>query len=576
MTKLPRFPFSATRLIRTRYLAGVFAIMAVLMVLSAALGYRSSVAALKHLLREQSHHLLETLLAASRNSLLSSEMSEEILKERLLNNAYFIRSRYEAGEVDDQVLQRIARDNHIFRINIFTPDGEKRFSSHRTEYSPGTGKFHPTERLAPIFSGRADTLLLGIKDARFEDASRFIVAVATAQRHAIVLNLDAAELLRFRHATGYGAMLQQLSRNAGVVYAALQDTAEILAATANVDSLEYILDSPFLTKSLRDSSYEFRFSTFRGEEIFEAVHPFAYRGRTVGLLRLGVSLAPLQAIWEDVYRQGLVITAVLILTGSVLVTLLSMRRSLEDVQQEYREIETEQKALEAQIQRKERLSAMGELASGVAHEIRNPLNTIGAIVQQLDKDFEPARDAEEYHELARLVYGEVQRINQTVKDFLRFSRPEPLHPERFRLSALFHQMRQQYQAMTADQHIHYHQVLDWDGEVCWDRQQIQQMLMNLIENALDALPAEGAISLRAARYGDGQIALEVSDNGPGIPAQIRGKIFNLYFTTKAKGTGIGLSLVQRIVDEHGGVITLESAPESGTTFRILLPREVHG
>lgn len=676
MIKLPSFPFSAARRVRTRTVAGIFAIMVGLMILSAILGYLNSVAALKQLLREQSHHLLETLLAASRNSLLSSEMSEEVLQERLLNNAYFIRARYEKGEINDQTLQQIANDNQIFRINIFTPNGEKRFSSHRTNYPPDAGKFHPAERLAPIFSGRADTLILGIKNARFEDASRFIVAIATAQRHAIVLNLDAEGLLRFRNTTGFGAMLQQLSRNRGIVYAALQDSAEILAATGNVDSLENIQNSPFLTRSLRDSSYEFRFSTFHGEKIFEAVHPFSYRGQTVGLLRLGISLSPLRAIWDNVYRQGFVITAVLILAGSVLMILIVMRKNLENVQQEYREIEsyatgivenvrdgiivldhqdkiklingaaeqlferraaevtdrslealieeakcrqvlhgggmmqeidcrigpqnrhllvsrsfftakdgqrntilvlhdlTERKMLEAQIQRKERLSAMGELASGVAHEIRNPLNTIGAIVQQLDKDFEPVRDAAEYHELARLVYGEVQRINQTVKDFLRFSRPEPLHPERFRLSALFNQLRQQYQAMAAENQIGFQQTLDWDGEVYWDRRQIQQMLMNLIENALDALPAGGEMSLRARLDGDNRVVLEIHDTGPGIPAQIRGKIFNLYFTTKAKGTGIGLSLVQRIVDEHGGVITVESAPENGTVFRILLPREV--
>lgn len=673
---MPRFPFSAAHLIRTRTVAGIFAIMVGLMILSAVLGYFNSEAALKQLLREQSHHLLETLLAASRNSLLSSEMSEEVLKERLLNNAYFIRALYENGQVDDQTLQRIARDNRIFRINIFAPNGEKRFSSHRTNYAPDAGKFHPAERLAPIFSGRTDTLLLGVKNARFEDASRFIVAIATAQRHAIVLNLDAEGLLRFRNATGFGAMLQQLSQNSGIVYAALQDSLEILAATGNVDSLENIQSSPFLTRSLRDSSYEFRFSTFHGEEIFEAVHPFAYRGQTVGLLRLGISLSPLQAIREDAYREAFVITAVLILASSVLMILIVLLKNLENVQQEYREIEsyatgivenvsdgiivldhqekiklinsaaeqlfecraaqvvdqslealletakcrqvlhgggtmqeidcrigpqnrhllvarsyftakdglrntilvlhdlTERKTLEAQVQRKERLSAMGELASGVAHEIRNPLNTIGAIVQQLDKDFEPARDAAEYHALARLVYGEVQRINQTVKDFLRFSRPEPLQPERFRLSALFNQLRQQYQAMAAEKQIGYRQILDWDGEVYWDRRQLQQMLMNLIENALDALSAGGEMSLRASPGGDNRVMLEMHDTGPGIPAQIRGKIFNLYFTTKAKGTGIGLSLVQRIVDEHGGVITVESVPENGTIFRILLPREV--
>ena len=106
---------------------------------------------------------------------------------------------------------------------------------------------------------------------------------------------------------------------------------------------------------------------------------------------------------------------------------------------------TEQRRLEDQMQREQRLTAMGELASGVAHEIRNPLNTIGTIIQQLNKDFEPEKNPEEYHELAELVQGEVKRINETVEDFLRFARPEPIHPELFEVQHLLEMIEKQYQ-----------------------------------------------------------------------------------------------------------------------------------
>jgi len=101
---------------------------------------------------------------------------------------------------------------------------------------------------------------------------------------------------------------------------------------------------------------------------------------------------------------------------------------------------TEQKKIEEQMERTQRLSAMGELASGVAHEIRNPLNTIGTIIQQLNKDFEPEKDKQEYHQLAGLVSSEVKRINDTVQDFLRFARPEPIQPSEFAIKDLFDQL----------------------------------------------------------------------------------------------------------------------------------------
>ncbi len=98
---------------------------------------------------------------------------------------------------------------------------------------------------------------------------------------------------------------------------------------------------------------------------------------------------------------------------------------------------TDRKRLEAQIQRQERMSALGQLASGVAHEIRNPLNAISTVIQQLKSDFKPASDKEEYLDLTKMVHQEVKRINNTIQNFLRFARPEPLNPEIFDLKGIF-------------------------------------------------------------------------------------------------------------------------------------------
>ena len=232
---------------------------------------------------------------------------------------------------------------------------------------------------------------------------------------------------------------------------------------------------------------------------------------------------------------------------------------------------TEQRQLEAQLERKQRLTAMGELASGVAHEIRNPLNTIGTIVQQLNKDFEPKTNPDEYHELAELVHSEVKRINDTVQDFLRFARPEPIETAEFSLTDFLHQLEKQYHSVLKDANISLNIKYDQDYIVKWDERKMKQVFINLLQNSIEAIDKNGCIEIIMTQVPNNKLEIRFIDDGPGLDQTIRDKIFNLYFTTKAKGTGIGLSIVQRIIYEHNGIISLDTSAEKGTTFIIFLP-----
>ncbi len=234
---------------------------------------------------------------------------------------------------------------------------------------------------------------------------------------------------------------------------------------------------------------------------------------------------------------------------------------------------TDQKAMEEQLNRKERLTAMGELAAGVAHEIRNPLNAIATVVQQLDKDFEPPEHAEEYHSLARLVYDEVKRINRTIQDFLHFSRPEPLRPDHFEIKTLIDKILMQYQSEARRKKIELKANLNWQGTVFADQDKLSQVLGNLVRNAIEAITDQGKIEITVDMLPNDRLQISVSDTGQGIPPEMQAKIFNLYFTTKAQGTGIGLSIVQRIVDQHNGLIRVQSEPGKGTKFIIRIPRQ---
>lgn len=237
---------------------------------------------------------------------------------------------------------------------------------------------------------------------------------------------------------------------------------------------------------------------------------------------------------------------------------------------------TEKRHLEETLQRKEKLTAMGQLASGVAHEIRNPLNAISIITQRLNKEFEPTQDSEEYHELARTVVSEVKRINEIIRQFLTFARPPKPDLVKTDFNQLIRSVISVIKSQAREKDITITSRLNEIPEILVDQNQMKQALLNLFQNAIDAVEEHGEIIIRTRQNERDVILFEIEDNGAGIPEEIRSKIFNLYFTTKPTGTGLGLSLVHQIISQHNGIIELESESGLGTRFSISLPGELKG
>lgn len=231
---------------------------------------------------------------------------------------------------------------------------------------------------------------------------------------------------------------------------------------------------------------------------------------------------------------------------------------------------TEKKALEASLRQRERLSAMGELAAGVAHEIRNPLNAIAMIAQRFEKEFVPKEGEAEYRQLARAVVAETRRVSEIVQRFLEFARPPQLQLRDIDLSEVAARAARLVQSQALQQEITLETDLLPNLILPLDSNQMEQVLLNLLQNSLHATPRGGRIRVRSYRRAD-EIVAEVQDTGLGIPQENLNKIFDLYFTTKETGTGMGLSLSHRIVSEHGGRMEVESEVGKGTTVRVVLP-----
>jgi signal transduction histidine kinase len=231
---------------------------------------------------------------------------------------------------------------------------------------------------------------------------------------------------------------------------------------------------------------------------------------------------------------------------------------------------------QAIIQRQEKLAALGGLAAGVAHEIRNPLTAIKFRLFSLRKSL-GALESE--NEDANVIADEINRLERIVKDFLQFARPSEPELVDLPVARLLEEVRDLLRSQLEKTAIRL--VLEApDG--LWvraDAQQLKQVMINLIQNAADSIGRDGTITLRGLKARDSLggatmpvAVIEIADTGKGIPPEVRKRLFDPFFTTKEGGTGLGLPIAARIVEKHGGELRYETQANRGTTFKVLLPR----
>lgn len=226
-----------------------------------------------------------------------------------------------------------------------------------------------------------------------------------------------------------------------------------------------------------------------------------------------------------------------------------------------------------ELLRAEQLSAVGQLAAGVAHEVRNPLTGIKLLVEAGLREPNPRPLSQED---LRMIHREITRLEQTVQHFLDFARlPRPQRSS-CDLREIIRQAGELVQARAQQQQVQIRCDLPPTPILAWvDRGQIGTVLVNLLLNALDAMPQGGLLHIALEAPPDGDLLrLTVNDTGPGIPADLLPRLFTPFTTTKPAGTGLGLSISRRILEEHGGNITAGNRPGGGACFTVLLPRQL--
>lgn len=236
---------------------------------------------------------------------------------------------------------------------------------------------------------------------------------------------------------------------------------------------------------------------------------------------------------------------------------------------------TSDRAREESTVESKRLEAITLLAAGVAHEIGNPLNSLNIHLQIMERELQDVKDRELREALLELVEvssDEIKRLDQIIHSFLRALRPTQPNREPVRVDALLEETLKAMAREISDRGIWVEKEFPEElPPLQLDKGQMHQAFYNLIRNAIQAMTQGGILTLRI-RVSEHAVAVSFADTGSGIEAEDLGALFDAYHTTKEEGTGLGLMIVQRIMQDHGGQIEIETRPGQGTTFTLLLPR----
>ena len=659
----------------------ISALIAVVMLTSSYIELNQSKKEIYQLLYEHSSSLLESIIQSSTNTLNSSYEIEDLIAQRLLNNARLIKKLDALGSLTENDLIKIGKENNLYRINIFDAKGYRVMSNRIPEqgHIHGEENINRYDEISPILNKEVKELIIGLKTAEFTDEERFAVAVARLNnKGAIVVNIDAEDFLDFRKKIGIGVILKQMSTHHGIEYILLQDSIGILAASEKIDTVDAIVQSEFLTSSLKKSTISARVTTQGGTEVYEVVKRFLLDDEFIGLFRLGVSLEDIKNVENRMLRRLIIISLILAAISIIVLSIIFTTQNLKTVSGEYekfktltssvlenmseavivfdqenkitlfnksaeklfnvksqrvigdkidhvgdgllsflssrikilsssnlnfetklsvKEVEkilsfsisptedpksnkltytvvikdlTQTKRLEEETKRNEKLSAMGELASGVAHEIRNPINAIGMIAQRLNKEFKTTSNQNEYFDITNLLRTEVNRINKIITQFLSYAKPIEINPKPVDVKLLFDEVYHLFEDQAKQKKISFIKSYSDSVIINIDHDLIKQSLMNIVQNAIDAVNHEGEVNLKYSKVRN-DLVIQISDNGSGISDEQQKKIFDLYFTTKKDGNGLGLSISQKIISQHDGSISFTSSVNKGTTFKIILP-----
>jgi signal transduction histidine kinase/DNA-binding response OmpR family regulator len=382
---------------------------------------------------------------------------------------------------------------------------------------------------------------MAVGPASREDAFR-IWAELSSQGRSLHELLTMLEMLPPRESMPLNHIIEDLSYS-------MEDSSEIVVRTALEKKEQVVTDAardPRVTQAFREQF---------GCPEFVAV-PLIVKGSVVGVI-LADNLYSGRAITEDHVRLLSLFSSQAALAIENAETYAELQKSMDRLRH-----------AQSEIVHSEKLATIGKMAAHVAHEIRNPLSTIGGFARAILKKPD---NVERVEKNANIISEESTRLENMLKGVMDFSRPSAPVMKQTDFNAVVERAFRTHAELLAARNIHA--TLDIDSslpEIHIDESQVTQVLHNLVRNAADSMPQGGALLMKTGRAGE-RVYCSIADSGTGIPADTLERLFDPFFTTKPDGTGLGLAVSKKIIDDHGGNIEVSSQPSKGTEFKVLLP-----
>jgi len=524
--------------------------------------------------------LAKAMESSVKNAIVGNALLEDLIRQRLVDNARLIDQLLLSRHVDEALLKEISAMNRLQKIDLLDEQGrpwklaalptviartktrEETFRPARPTISYAWGKRWrlPTEK-AEEKTGEPPP---GFKDKEFWKGSAFGVAVGARSFPGIIaIHANADYIFNFEKAIGVQSQIEDLGRQSDSEFVAFLDSDLNVIAHTDRGRIGQQEKEPLVLKAKVDRQlFSQIVDNGGGKRYLEVVQPVALDESNLGFLKIGLSLGSMVVAWRNSVRAIIILGLAILGAG-----ILGMAAIFHNQHTHMLEV----KALEAEVLQRERLSALGNLAAAVAHEVRNPLNAISMGLQRLKVEFHPTDDQEDYSRLTGLMLGEVHRLNSIVEQFLSLARPLEIKPEELSVQDVLNEVATLVEGEAQQAKVQIRVVAPLTlPPLEADREYFRQTLLNLILNGLQAMPDGGTLTLEAKTSG-GNFLIAVTDTGTGIAAENQRRIFEPYFTTKAKGTGLGLAISRRIIEAHGGTIAVFSEAGHGCRVQISFP-----
>lgn len=477
---------------------------------------------------------------------------DEQWKKKLINNAY---------------LRKFAADNHFWYVAILNMRGEVIHQSNPLK----------TDMLSKsdlYVRGRKATTVELLEKIRIRQDIGYVGMRLKGGNGIAVFCLDKEGRLFWSLKVAVERAMNKMGEGHGIAYLQVFNDQKILLG--NIGELpDGLSDQHFNYPEMMKEKKRILSRKFDGREgkILDIAAPFILENpympnkKIAGLVRIGLDRGSMDQIIAENRRN--IFIFMLLVVG---IALLSMWLLYHDQNRHLAGIVD----MERRLEKAERLSSLGQLAAGVAHEIRNPLNAISMATQRLKRDYVPPDEAkaQEFKNLSTVIRDEIRRLNAIIEEFLSFSKSRRLELSNFSVTEVLQKIVSLISEEAKSKGITLETKWRLSPAVIpMDMNKLQQAFLNFIKNAMESITDQGTITIAVDKENKNYLLVSITDTGCGMTAEEIEKIFSPEYTTKEKGLGLGIPLATEIVRGHGGDVRVISRQGAGTTFEIILPLE---